>query len=180
MSEVLIRNAVATDIQSIVAMDHSTTSDYVWQFDLQEGGDQIGATFREIRLPRSITVHYPKTRDTLVDNWNRHSKMIVSVLDNKVIGYVRITGCINPETSWITDLVVLPEFRRRGIGMTLIQAAQSWAFEQQSLRVVIEMSAKNHPAISLVKKLGYEFCGYNDNYYATKDVAIFFGKIIRK
>jgi hypothetical protein len=31
----------------------------------------------------------------------------------------------------------------------------------------------------LARKLGYEFCGYNDLYYETQDIALFFGRSIR-
>lgn len=179
MAEVQIRNAVATDIQVIMGFDHTITSDYVWQFDLQHGEDQVGAIFREIRLPRSITVRYPKTITHLADEWNRQSGMIVAIVEKGVCGYLRLTDYVVPETSWITDLVVAPNFRRKGIGKSLILAAQTWAAERQKSRIILEMSAKNHPAIQLVQKMGYEFCGYNDNYYATNDVALFFGRVLR-
>ncbi len=179
MAEVKIRNAVATDIQVVMGFDHSSQSDYVWQFDLQQGDDQLGAIFREIRLPRSITIRYPKSISNMADVWNHQSGMIVAVVENGVCGYLRLTDFLVPETSWITDLVVAPGFRRKGIGKSLILAAQSWAAERQTSRVILEMSAKNHPAINLVKKMGYEFCGYNDNYYSSNDVALFFGRVLR-
>ena len=34
-------------------------------------------------------------------------------------------------------------------------------------------------AIRLAQKLGYDFCGYNDQYYPTQDVALFFGRALR-
>jgi RimJ/RimL family protein N-acetyltransferase len=58
-------------------------------------------------------------------------------------------------------------------------AAQSWALQRKDYRMVIEMSSKNNPAIRLAQKLGYEFCGYNDQYYETQDIAIYFGRLIR-
>lgn len=179
MAEVQIRNAVATDIQIVMGFDHSSKSDYVWQFDLQQGEDQVGAIFREIRLPRSIAIRYPKSITNLADIWNRQSGMIVAVVENGVCGYLRLTDLMVPETSWITDLVVAGGFRRKGIGKSLILAAQSWAAERQNSKVIIEMSAKNYPAINLVRKMGYEFCGYNDNYYSSNDVALFFGRVLR-
>ena len=179
MPEILIRNAVATDIQPIMAFDHSSTSDYVWQFDLQHGDDQLMAIFREIRLPRSINVKYPKTLINLPDEWNHQSSMVVAIVDNFICGYMRLTDNIVPETSWITDLVVETNFRRKGIGKSLILAAQTWAGERQMKRIMLEMSAKNNPAIRIAQKMGYEFCGYNDNYYATNEVALFFGRELR-
>jgi RimJ/RimL family protein N-acetyltransferase len=44
---------------------------------------------------------------------------------------------------------------------------------------MIEMQSKNHPAIRLAQKHGYEFCGYNDHYYLTQDVALFFAKVLK-
>jgi RimJ/RimL family protein N-acetyltransferase len=41
------------------------------------------------------------------------------------------------------------------------------------------MSSKNNSAIRLAQKLGFEFCGYNDQYYENKDIALFFGRLIR-
>lgn len=179
MAEVQIRNAVATDIPVVMGFDHSSKSDYVWQFDLQQGEDQVGAIFREIRLPRSVTIRYPKSITSLPDYWNRQSEMIVAVVEKGVCGYLRVTDFAIPETSWITDLVVAQGYRRKGIGKSLLMAAQNWAMERQKSQIIVEMSAKNHPAINLVKKMGYEFCGYNDNYYSSNDVALFFGRPLR-
>jgi RimJ/RimL family protein N-acetyltransferase len=44
--------------------------------------------------------------------------------------------------------------------------------------MLLEMTSKNVPAIRLAQKLGFEFCGYNDAYYETQDIAIFFGRSI--
>jgi RimJ/RimL family protein N-acetyltransferase len=44
---------------------------------------------------------------------------------------------------------------------------------------VLETQSKNHPCIRLAQKFGYEFCGYNDRYYPTQDVALFFGRALK-
>jgi ribosomal protein S18 acetylase RimI-like enzyme len=60
----------------------------------------------------------------------------------------------------------------------LIVAVQAWAVERKNTRALLEMSSKNNPAICLAQKIGFEFCGYNDHYYETQDVALFFGRTI--
>jgi len=40
------------------------------------------------------------------------------------------------------------------------------------------MTSKNYAAIRLSQKLGFEFCGYNDHYYLTQDIALFFGRAL--
>jgi RimJ/RimL family protein N-acetyltransferase len=58
-------------------------------------------------------------------------------------------------------------------------AAQTWALERELKRLILEMQSKNQACIRLAQKFGYEFCGYNDQYYLTQDVALFFGRAIK-
>jgi GNAT superfamily N-acetyltransferase len=90
-----------------------------------------------------------------------------------------MSDLIIPHTAWITDIVVAPHFRRQGVAMALILAAQSWAVDRKDNRAFLEMPLKNAPMVNLARKLGYEFCGYNDLYYETQDIALFFGRSIR-
>jgi GNAT superfamily N-acetyltransferase len=179
MPEVEIRRAVATDIHILMAIDHVCQTDYVWQMDVHREEGQMGAIFREIRLPRSVSVPYPRAVSTLPDSWNRRAGMLVAVIDRQVIGYIRMSDQIMPHTAWLTDIVVSPRFRRQGVGMALILAAQSWGVDRKDNRVLVEMPSKNNPMVCLARKLGYEFCGYNDLYYETQDIALFFGRSIR-
>ena len=105
--------------------------------------------------------------------------MLVAVIGKQVIGYIRMNDVVLPHTAWLSDMVVSPRFRRQGVGMALVLAAQSWAVDRKNKRALLEMSSKNNPAISMARKLGYEFCGYNDQYYETQDIALFFGHSFR-
>jgi ribosomal protein S18 acetylase RimI-like enzyme len=179
MPEVQIRPAIATDLPSLMAIDHSCQTDYVWQMDVQHDDGQIGALFREIRLPRSVSVPYPRPVSALSESWSRRAGMLVAVIGGQPVGYVRTNDAILPRTAWLMDVVVAPRFRRQGVASTLLLAAQSWAVQRKDRRALLEMSSKNNPAIRLAQKLGYEFCGYNDQYYETQDIALFFGRFIR-
>ncbi|MGZ6346976.1 MAG: GNAT family N-acetyltransferase [Anaerolineales bacterium] len=179
MPEIQIRRAVATDITILMAIDHSCQTDYVWQMDVQREEGQVGAIFREIRLPRSVSVPYPREVSTLPDSWDRRAGMLVAMIGEQIIGYIRMTDLILPKTVWMTDIVVSPRFRRQGVGTALILSAQSWAMDRKANRALVETPSKNNPMIYLARKLGYEFCGYNDMYYETQDIALFFGRSIR-
>ena len=179
MPEVQIRHAVATDIPVLMAIDHSCQTDYVWQMDVQRDEGQIGAIFREIRLPHSVSVPYPRAVSALPDSWNRKAGMLVAMIGEQVVGYIRMSDLIIPHNAWMTDIVVSPRFRRQGVGTALILAVQSWAVDRKDNRALMEMPSKNNPMIGLARKLGYEFCGYNDIYYETQDITLFFGRSIR-
>jgi ribosomal protein S18 acetylase RimI-like enzyme len=179
MTEVQIRRAVATDIPTLMAIDHSCQTDYVWQMDVQRDEGQFGAIFREIRLPHPVSVPYPRALSSLPDSWNKRAGMLVSIVGGQVAGYVRMSDLILPRIAWITDLVVSPRFRRQGVGMALALAAQSWAQDRKNSRMILEMTLRHNPMVFLARKLGCEFCGYNDLYYETQDIALFFGRPIR-
>ena len=179
MPEVQIRPAVATDVAVLVTIDHTCQTEYVWQMDLQRDEGLMGAIFREIRLPRTVPVSYPRPVSGLSESWNRRSGVLVAVLGKQIAGYARATDSILPHTTWLLDVVVSPRFRRQGIASTLILAAQSWGVDRKNHRAVLEMQSKNNPGVHLAQKLGYEFCGYNDQYYETQDIALFFGRSIR-
>ncbi|MFC2064729.1 GNAT family N-acetyltransferase [Chloroflexota bacterium] len=179
MPDLKIRRAVATDIKTLMDFDHSVKTNYVWQFDLNNVNSQTSAIFREIRLPRSVLIEYPKTLTSMVDDWNRRSTMFVAVFEDKLCGYLRITENLSTEVSWVTDLVISPNYRRKGVAANLIFTSINWSADLEKARINIETTSKNHPAISLYKKLGFEFCGYNDQYYDSNNVALFFGRELR-
>jgi RimJ/RimL family protein N-acetyltransferase len=81
--------------------------------------------------------------------------------------------------AWVTDVVVAPTQRRKGAASALLTALQTWAVERGVRRLILEMQSKNQAYIRLAQKFGYEFCGYNDQYYPTQDVALFFGRAIK-
>jgi ribosomal protein S18 acetylase RimI-like enzyme len=173
-----IRPAVATDLPRMMGLDHACTSDYVWQLDLRKETGQVSATLREVRLPRPVSVAYPRDPFALADEWQFKDAVLVAV-DASVMGYVCVVEQSAATVAWVTDLVVAPDQRRRGIGTALLKAAQDWAVERGSAMLFFESQAKNQPAIRMAHKSGLEFCGYNDHYYANQDVALFFGRTLK-
>jgi GNAT superfamily N-acetyltransferase len=179
MPEIEIRPGVETDIPALIKLDHSYTSDYVWQMDLQVDAMQVVAQFKEVRLPRTVRVEYPRSAQSLAEDWRQRSALLVAMLAGEAVGYTSLIENYTPLTTWMNDLVVMPRLRRQGIGSALVLAAQDWvAGHSKSRRLILAMQPKNFPAISLSQKLGFDFCGYNDHYYPNQDIAIFFEKWI--
>ena len=173
-----VRPAVATDIPHLMTIDHVCKSDYVWQLDLRREGEQVNIGFREVRLPRSVDVLYPRNPATLAEDWTRRDLTLIALDTGKTIGYACASEDRPSAVARVTDLVVVPESRRKGAASALLVAVQAWAVERGVQRLVLEMQSKNHACIRFAQKIGFEFCGYNDQYYATRDVALFFAKTI--
>jgi RimJ/RimL family protein N-acetyltransferase len=179
MSPFEIRLASAGDIMRLIALDHSCSSDYVWQLELRREPGQIAASFREVRLPRSIEVRYPRNPSSLADEWMHRDVMMVALEEGVPIGYMCAVVEQASAIAWVTDVVVSPPRRRKGAASALLTAIQAWASERGVRRLILEMQSKNQAYIRLAQKFGYEFCGYNDQYYSTQDVALFFGRAIK-
>jgi streptothricin acetyltransferase len=162
-----------------MGIDHASSTDHVWQLELhrESRGAEISATFREVRLPRPVSLSYPSDPFSLADAWPRKAGLLVATIASDAVAYAAITEP-RSATAWITDLVVAPRWRRQGVAGKLLEAAQDWALGRTDCRMVLEMQSKNHAAIRLAQKYGYDFCGYNENYYSTHDITLFFARTL--
>jgi ribosomal protein S18 acetylase RimI-like enzyme len=185
MPEIEIRPPTSAEIPIMMGIDHDYMSDHVWQMEVQHENGQkpsdlrVEITFRQLKLPRSVRVEYPRSPAELAKDWKDRSCLLVALLRGSVVGYTSINLNIAPHTSWMTDLVISRTFRKQGIGSTLILAGQDWARHKKCSRMVMEIQPKNYPAICLAQKLGYDLCGYNDHYFPNHDIALFFSKSLR-
>ena len=179
MSEIQIRPTVANDLTRLMGIDHSSTSESVWQLEFRRDTGQVTTTFREVRLPRAIQVAYPHNHFALADDWVKRSMMYTAVVNTVPVGYVSLLERGTASTVWVMDLVVDMANRRHGVAFALLAAGQAWAESRAHRRLILEVQSKNLPAIRLAQKSGFEFCGYNDQYYLNKDVALFFAKVLK-
>lgn len=176
--QISIRPFEMTDLAILVDIDHGYHTDYVWQMDFQSPNTEYQINFRQMRLPRSMAVEYPKPKLHLADSWQSKAMIFVSMLDdNDVAGYISLSVSSGEGVLSVSDLVVNRRLRRKGIASMLIRTAQTWAKQQENIRyLMLEMQSKNYPAISMANKLGFDFCGYNDKYFPNGDIALFFSR----
>ena len=180
MPEIEIRPAGENDLPYLVKIEHSYQSMFVWQMDRTIQDGQININFRRTRLPRTVRVDYAGSRPALnEENWTRHLAVLVATVAQIPVGFISLSDQFPSKAVWITDCAVREDCRRQGIGTTLVLAAQEWGGEHGFRKVIFEMQSKNHPAVQLARKLGYEFCGYNDHYFLNQDIALFFSRSLR-
>jgi GNAT superfamily N-acetyltransferase len=178
MGQFLIRNAISSDIPLLLQLDHGYSTDHVWQMAVRRDREEIAVSFREVRLPRTMRVVYPRDPQRLLDEWTLRSALFVAEQDGQKIGYIALIEGPAPKSAWVTDLVVgLPD-RRQGVGSKLLSAGIEWCKTRKLHFLVMEMQSKNYPAISLAKKMGLRFTGYSDAYFPNQDIALFFTLVI--
>ncbi|HEX2035756.1 MAG TPA: GNAT family N-acetyltransferase, partial [Chloroflexota bacterium] len=89
------------------------------------------------------------------------------------VGYVAAALAPGESCAYLQALVVAPSHRRQGIAGRLLAQACRWAAGQGAVRLMADVSARNYPALRLLEKAGFSFCGYNDRCYPKNEVAIF-------
>ena len=107
------------------------------------------------------------------DPWSE--KSIVSELDNPLSCWLvavsgeQVVGYVGSQTvldgSDMMNIAVSPDFRRKGIAESLIEALVSLLRDRKSRCLILEVRASNVPAIALYEKLGFLEIGRRRNYY---------------
>jgi ribosomal protein S18 acetylase RimI-like enzyme len=180
MPEISIRPTTRSDLPALKAIYPGYTSSRVWQLERQNQNQDIRAHFREVRLPREARIEYPRSVESIFEGFDQNQDLFLSALLSQApVGYLRLSELVSPSTAWVKDWVVREDLRRQGIGSALLVAGQEWSAEAGYQRMVVEVQSKNCPAIQLVQKMGFEFAGFNDHFYANQDIAIFFATSLK-
>lgn len=179
MPEIKIRPAISSDIPLLMNIDHGCQTTHVWQMDWNNEPGQIAVAFREIRLPRVVRLEYPRVVSSMPDTWTEKNLFLVASMGETLVGYLTLQEDLDSKTAHVIDLVVTEKLRRQGVASGLLLASQEWCRQRKLKRLMIAVQAKNHAGINLTRKLGFDFCGFNDQYFQNHDIAIFFTLILK-
>jgi len=108
----------------------------------------------------------------------KHSVCLVAVTENgRVVGHVSMRHIINE--GHISNIAVLKDYRRQGIGALLLEALIKEAIQREMIGLTLEVRVSNQAALSLYEKYGFIIEGYRKNYYSSpsEDAAIMWKKL---
>ncbi|MGH2350476.1 MAG: GNAT family N-acetyltransferase [Chloroflexota bacterium] len=97
---------------------------------------------------------------------------------SSVAGYV-VAAAPRDEYAYLQALVVDKAYRRQGIAGRLLAEACRWAANQGASQLMADVPARSYPALRLLQKSGFAFCGFNDRCYPSNEVAVFFSVDLR-
>lgn len=172
----IVRKAVPADLKQCTALDHHYTTTHVWQINRREENGAMMLSFRSVRLPRSMSVRYPRDPEQLWAEWAQWDSFLVADDDGYLRGYTGLLAQPAEGRGWIRHLIVGRPHRRAGIGTALLQAVMQWASAHDLRHLTMEMQSKNYPAIRFCQKHGFQFCGFSEAYYRGQDIALFFAQ----
>ena len=94
---------------------------------------------------------------------NPLSDWLVAEVDGKIAGYVGSQSVLDGAD--MMNLAVAPDFRRQGIGESLVNALVAHLRQKGIIVLLLEVRVSNDPAIALYQGLGFEQIGRRPNYY---------------
>jgi len=179
MPQIRIHPHTPKEAKSLYSMNHAYFTEYTWQMDRKIGPKDIAIQFHHVRLPRQIIVEPPRTIAARRAANLRGNIALIAVIEDSPVAYTVLEKKEQTPIVRIVDFVVKQKNRRQGIGSSLLLAAQDWSLSEGCQRIVVEIQSKNHPAIQLAKKMGYDYCGFHEYYYANHDIVLFFASYLR-
>ena len=87
--------------------------------------------------------------------------------EDKIVGFIGLMAVAGEGD--ITNVAVLPSYRKQGIGDCLVSSMIALAKEKEISRIMLEVRASNEAAIHLYEKYGFEFLCIRKNYYQKPD-----------
>jgi ribosomal-protein-alanine N-acetyltransferase len=120
----------------------------------------------EVLTIENASFSQPWTRDMFEDDllYNERTHYIVARLRGRVVGYAGMW--LFGDEAHITTIAVHPEFRRRGIGNTLMRSLLLEAMRRGAKWATLEVRASNKVAQQLYMKWGFKVVGIRRNYYS--------------
>lgn len=94
---------------------------------------------------------------------NPLSLWLVAAVDDAVAGYIGSQTVLGEAD--IMNVAVAPQFRRCGIGETLLLQLEQKLKAEGVYSLTLEVRATNEAALCLYEKLGYTIAGRRPNYY---------------
>ena len=85
--------------------------------------------------------------------------------DGKAVAYVGMT--VSQFEGNITNIGVLPEYRRQGLASLVLSALVDFAREKGIPNIFLEVRESNFGAIALYEKFGFVLCGRRPKFYRT-------------
>lgn len=126
------------------------------------------------KQPDEMTLTRQRTEEWITDFSGRDNcLLLVAESDGQLLGNIDLTG--SPRAAMAHTAMVgmgmLKGWRGKGLGTALINAALSWATENEVLELLwLQVYTQNLAAISLYQRAGFEECGYMKNYFRHADI----------
>jgi GNAT superfamily N-acetyltransferase len=155
-------------------IDLSYETEYAWQMDTVERTHEWNASFRKVHLPRRLRMEHPIPETGRIKHWAAADQVLLAIEHREVIGLIAVSLDLIQHQARISDLGVTTNYRRQGVGTSLLKRATEWCRRQRVSQLVLPCPLKAEPAIQFAIKHRFNVGGFQEDYWPGHEVALFF------
>jgi [ribosomal protein S18]-alanine N-acetyltransferase len=112
----------------------------------------------------------PWTEGVFRDELAAENRIYLAAIEDGVVGFAGVM--VVAEEAHVTNLLVVPGWRRRGIGLELMKTLIDLAVDAGAHHLTLEVRSKNEAARALYARLGLAPVGVRQGYYGDDDALI--------
>ncbi len=105
----------------------------------------------------------PWSQEALLESYQHGTRFFTAEKKGVFAGYAGVSAIL--DEAYITNVAVLPDFRRCGVATALLQAVFDFCRQRDSAFVSLEVRASNHAAVALYEKAGFQTVGRRPDFY---------------
>lgn len=120
----------------------------------------------DVLIVERLSFRIPWSKASFLDELTKNdlSVYLIARVNGKIAGYIGMWKVL--DEGHITNIAVHPEYRRNGIGSTLLEKLIELAVSQSIKRMTLEVRKSNMYARKLYEKYGFFDGGFRKAYYA--------------
>jgi RimJ/RimL family protein N-acetyltransferase len=148
----LVRHAEAADAEQLAALGRAVGSEPEGWLISVDGWRTVADERRYLRAVR----RFP------------HAAVLVAEVEGRVVGRLSLARDQHPASAHVADLglMVAKDWRGRGVGRALLEAAVEWARAAGVRKLELHTFPWNEPAIRLYERFGFVQEGYRRGHYS--------------
>lgn len=125
--------------------------------------DMTSNHISEIALLEKECFSTPWSENALIEELNNSNSYFLVAFADKVLGYIGVQEICGE--AYITNVAVLKEYRKNGIGRKLLRSAIKGAQSRNCEFITLEVRENNKSAIALYESEEFKIAGIRKNFY---------------
>jgi len=124
--------------------------------DIEIFAELLFEFFTELRRKQGWSLPSMESiRTETLKSLERNDIILIGYLDNRPVGFIRVSTHHEDLVFWVDEIFVLPEFRRQGIGRRLVRAAEKEVLKRGEKSLYLYVLPQEVGAIAFWKSVGY-------------------------
>ena len=165
-SQIIVREiCLQTDGERLLNFDTSFSTDHVYRVKIS------GMSVEIVEEKLDFPFHKVYPFNHIKNDIDEADFVIAVEIAENLAGFAVVKFEKWNKRANLTSIFVAPEFRGRGVGKQLIDAAENFAKSKKAWCLWLETQNVNYPAIRFYLKIGFEFCGFDASLYNPAEVS---------